>query len=106
MHGTMSVFQTENANRNVLLSEEDGCVPGCRMGKMKYFSDTYLPDAVHDNFQESFYVLSGSGYVKLNGEEHEISQGMASIIPIGVTHTLKKTSEELLEVFWFCAIKH
>ena len=49
---------------------------------------------------ESYYVISGEGFVLLNGERQKVSAGSAVFIPSEVVHTIGATGEQLLVVFY------
>jgi quercetin dioxygenase-like cupin family protein len=46
-------------------------------------------------WEHEIYILSGSGTVYVEGEQKELSQGMAVLIPSGVEHQLKTGPEHL-----------
>jgi mannose-6-phosphate isomerase-like protein (cupin superfamily) len=49
---------------------------------------------VHDNVDQFFRIESGQGKVVMNGEEHEISNGFAIVVPAGTEHNVINTSSE------------
>lgn len=44
---------------------------------------------VHTGYDEVYYVLSGTGTIKLDQETHPLRQGSVAIIPAGVTHSVE-----------------
>lgn len=42
----------------------------------------------HDNVDQFFRIEKGMGKVVLNGEEHQISDGSAIVVPAGVEHNV------------------
>jgi len=48
---------------------------------------------VHENVDQFFRIDSGMGKVIANGEEFEISNGFAIVIPAGTEHNVINTSE-------------
>ena len=87
----------------LLANEKNGCVNGCKMGISVYTTTEFLPTTVHDD-QEGFYVLEGTGYVKLDRAEYYIEPGMSFIVPAGVDHTVRKAEgSENVKLFWFHA---
>lgn len=48
----------------------------------------------HDEHDQFIRVESGTGTVKLNGEEHRLSDGVAVVIPAGVQHNVINTANE------------
>ncbi len=88
-----------------LLDASVGCTNGCRAGVTVFLSDEYNPAGIHGD-QEGYYVLSGTGSAKINGEEIALEPEMSLIVPAGKTHCLKKSpSCDGLKVFWFHAAK-
>lgn len=49
----------------------------------------------HDNVDQFFRIEKGSGKVILNGEEHEISDGFAIVVPKGTEHNVVAGSDGL-----------
>ena len=49
---------------------------------------------------ETYYVISGEGFVLLNGEQYPVSAGSTVFIPSDVIHTIGATGEETLVVFY------
>ena len=47
---------------------------------------------VHEIVDQFIRVEKGTGKVILNGEEHELSDGMAVVVPSGVQHNVINTS--------------
>ena len=92
----------DNNRAYKLLTEENGCTNGCRSGITEYSNTEFPPHyGAHDD-QEGFYVLEGSGFVKLGDEVYEVKAGDSFVALPGVRHTLKSNSEETpLKVFWF-----
>lgn len=86
-----------------LLDEKNGCVNGCATGISRYTALEYTPKAYHD-FQEGFYVISGSGYAFVGDEEFPIGMGMSFIVPRQVAHQLRSDRDDVpLDLFWFHA---
>ena len=48
----------------------------------------------HDNVDQFFRIEEGSGKVILNGEERQISDGFAIVVPAGTEHNVINTSSE------------
>lgn len=49
----------------------------------------------HDNVDQFFRIEKGTGKVILNGEEHEISDGFAIVVPAGTEHNVVAEEEGL-----------
>jgi mannose-6-phosphate isomerase-like protein (cupin superfamily) len=42
---------------------------------------------------EIYFVVSGEGLLRLDGESHQVSQGSLAVIPGGCVHSIKNISE-------------
>jgi mannose-6-phosphate isomerase-like protein (cupin superfamily) len=60
-----------------------------------------LPPFLHTAYDEVYYVLSGSGTVKLDGEPHRLRPGSVVVIPAGVSHALEVDAGQELEFVIF-----
>ena len=49
---------------------------------------------------ESYYILSGEGFVRCNDEQHPISAGATVFIPEQAVHTIGASGEQALVVFY------
>lgn len=88
-----------------LLDSSLGCTNGCKAGVTVFLSDEYNPAGTHDD-QEGYYVLSGTGFAKVDGQEIALEPDMSLIVPAGKTHCMKRSpSCDGLKVFWFHAAK-
>ena len=55
---------------------------------------------VHPDSAEIYYVVSGKGRLVMDGEEFQVSKGMAVYIPAGVNHQSFNTGDEELCYFY------
>lgn len=88
-----------------LLGAEEGCVNGCNCGISIYKNDAYDESlwAAHED-QEGFYVLEGSGTMKIGDEEITVKAGDCFLVPAHVFHMMKRDAGcEYCKVFWFHA---
>lgn len=87
----------------LLLDESNGCENQCATGISYYKSTEYTEKAYHD-FQEGFYVISGTGMAAVGEQEFSIREGMTFIVPKHTAHQLKAEKRDVpLYVFWFHA---
>ena len=63
-----------------------------------------VPSHVHDNEEQTYWIISGKGKIRLGNEEYDVKGGQAVYIPLGTEHTIKNTGEEPLEYVFFAAI--
>lgn len=59
---------------------------------------THRPDDPADDWEELYYVLSGTGTITIDGTRHEIAPGDAVLVPSGVDHGLYATGSEPLKI--------
>ena len=85
-----------------LLTSDNGCLDGCGSGITNYSETEYNGiGGAHDD-QEGFYVLSGSGFVLLDGVEYEICEGDSIMVAPHVHHTFRsRYTIQPLKVLWF-----
>ena len=60
-----------------------------------------LPPFYHTGYDEIYYILSGTGMVKLNGEPSRLQPGSVVVIPAGVSHSLEADPGQELEFVIF-----
>ena len=56
-------------------------------------SETKVPLHKHDEQDEIFYCIKGSGFGVLENEEIALTAGKAFIVPAGVMHSLKSDGD-------------
>ena len=84
-----------------LLTQENGCMAGCKSGITITNKTEFGKFGVHDD-QEGFYVLEGEGYAHIGDEEFEIFPGTSFIALPGVEHgIISKSADKPVKVFWF-----
>lgn len=54
---------------------------------------------VHPNVDQFFRVEEGSGKVVIDGEESEIKDGTAIVVPAGAEHNVINTGDEILKLY-------
>jgi mannose-6-phosphate isomerase-like protein (cupin superfamily) len=78
---------------------EDGGATG---GAYSLVEETFFGDPpplhVHDDAEEAFYVLGGSGAAVVDGQERPLTPGAYVVVPRGVPHTLRRDAEEPLRL--------
>lgn len=62
--------------------------PHSQLVLMSLLSNEEIGMEVHDNVDQFFRIEKGSGKVVMNGEEHEISDGFAIVVPSGTEHNV------------------
>ncbi len=56
-------------------------------------ADTKVPLHKHDNKDEIFYCIKGSGFGVLEASEVELAKGKSFIVPAGTLHSLRSDSD-------------
>ena len=59
---------------------------------------THPGDDLADNWEELYYVLSGSGTITIDGASHAIGEGDAVLVPTDTDHGLYATGDEPLKI--------
>jgi len=54
---------------------------------------------VHPEHDQFIRIESGNGKAIMNGEEHEIMDGSAIVIPAGTQHNIINTSQEVMKLY-------
>jgi mannose-6-phosphate isomerase-like protein (cupin superfamily) len=55
----------------------------------------------HEGYDETYFVLSGTGTITLGQETHPLRPGSVAVIPAGVLHSLEASAESELEFIIF-----
>ena len=62
-------------------------------------SETKVPLHKHDEKDEIFYCIKGSGFGVLENGEEELTVGKAFIVPAGIMHSLKTNGDIFVTSF-------
>lgn len=57
----------------------------------------------HQNSEEFYYVVCGSGIIEINGEKASVSVGDAILIPPASKHSILNTEQAPLKILCCCA---
>jgi len=55
----------------------------------------------HDGYDETYYCLSGTGTLTLDGRSHRLRPGAVAVIPRGTVHALQADDGQVLEFVIF-----
>jgi mannose-6-phosphate isomerase-like protein (cupin superfamily) len=76
---------------------------GCCSGITFHTSTEYGEPGVHED-QEGFFVVEGTGFLNMDGEEIPVKPDTVIILPPGVAHTFKRNPDSVpLKIFWYHA---
>ena len=59
---------------------------------------THPGDDPADNWEELYYVLSGTGTITIDGATHPLAPGDAVLVPVDVDHGLYATGNDALRI--------
>jgi mannose-6-phosphate isomerase-like protein (cupin superfamily) len=93
------LIEYAGAHSYQLFDQENTPIPGSNAMLNLFYSAEYpaTPGVHEDN--EGFYVIGGTGSIKIEGSEYDLIPGTAILVPAGLHHALRKTGEEDLKVF-------
>jgi mannose-6-phosphate isomerase-like protein (cupin superfamily) len=69
-------------------------VPALSLGLYKHGIGLSVPQQPHTE-DEVYFVLSGSGTIEIDGEDHAVTSGSVVYVPAGVGHHFHGVSETL-----------
>jgi mannose-6-phosphate isomerase-like protein (cupin superfamily) len=69
-------------------------VPALSLGLYKHGVGANLPQQPHTE-DEVYFVVSGSGAIEIDGEDHAVTSGSVVYVPAGVGHHFHGVSEPL-----------
>jgi mannose-6-phosphate isomerase-like protein (cupin superfamily) len=81
--------------RRIVMGGEGG-VANVSCAKLKS-----LPAFYHTGYDEIYYIISGTGTVKLNNEPSRLQPGSVVVIPAGTSHSLEADPGQELEFVIF-----
>ncbi|BCW86437.1 hypothetical protein NicSoilE8_41100 (plasmid) [Arthrobacter sp. NicSoilE8] len=72
----------------------------CHVGICRFEPGDYHIKHHHPKGSEWYVVLAGEAVVHLGGEDHQARRGSVYYIPAGVTHSLRATGDETVELLF------
>lgn len=67
--------------------------PFSQLVLMSLLPNEEIGSETHDNVDQFFRIEKGEGKVILNGEEHQVSDGFAIVVPAGTEHNVINASQ-------------
>jgi len=77
---------------NILLPRE--MTESLQLALVKVKKGSLTPKHTHEDEEQAYIILRGSGIVRLNGDEEKVSEGMVVYIPRGIEHEIENTGED------------
>ena len=97
-------FETKDGSEiRELLAHRNSCI------RLQSLAEARLPPGKsttphhHPKTEEIYYILSGSGQMRIGNEEETVGPGDAIAIPPGLVHTITNTGSETLKFLCCCA---
>jgi len=102
-HGNIEKFTLENKNyRRVLYS-----APHSQLVLMSIAPGEDIGEEMHTDNDQFFRIEAGSGKCLIDGNEYELSDGTAIIVPAGARHNIMNTSEtDTLKIYTIYSPAH
>ena len=60
-----------------------------------------VPSHVHRDEDQIYYVVSGTGFVELDGQRTDVAAGSGVLIPLGTEHLITNTGSDPLDYVFF-----
>jgi mannose-6-phosphate isomerase-like protein (cupin superfamily) len=60
-----------------------------------------VPEHVHEDEDQVYYVATGSGFVELDGTRSDVGAGSGVLIPLGTPHAITNTGDTPLDYVFF-----
>ncbi len=86
-----------------LLAYRNSCIRHQSLAEATIAVGTATQEHYHPKSEEIYYILSGTGRMKLNGEEREVAALDAIAIPPGAAHKIWNTGSVPLVLLCCCA---
>jgi len=63
--------------------------------------DDEVPSHTHQDEDQVYFVVSGRGFVELDGVRTDVSAGSSVLIPLGTEHRIRNTGTDQLDYVFF-----
>ena len=63
--------------------------------------DDEVPAHTHQDEDQIYFVVSGRGFVELDGVRTDVSAGSSVLIPLGTEHRIRNTGTDRLDYVFF-----
>ncbi len=80
--------------------------PHCQLVLMMLLPGEEIGAEVHENVDQFFRIEKGQGKVVIAGEESQISDGFAIVVPAGTEHNVINTGPEPLKLYTIYSPAH
>jgi mannose-6-phosphate isomerase-like protein (cupin superfamily) len=86
-----------------LLAHRNSCITKQSLAEARLAPGQQTTPHYHSQTEEIYYLLTGSGLMRIDDEERQVSAGDAIAIQPGAIHTITNTGTETLKFLCCCA---
>ena len=88
-------FHNPEITKKVIL--QPGDAPHVKtVGQVHFKPGQTIPRHSHDDMHEIFMIRSGSGVIRINGEEHPLTAGSCTVVQPNESHEVENTSDDTM----------
>ena len=86
-------FLVENGNDYRMLLPRE-MTESLQLALVKLKKGSLTPKHTHEDEEQAYIILKGSGIVRLNNEQEKVGEGMIVYIPRGTEHEIRNTGKD------------
>jgi mannose-6-phosphate isomerase-like protein (cupin superfamily) len=86
-----------------LLAERNSCIRNQSLAEARLASGLATAPHYHPRSEEIYYILAGTGLMRIAGETRDVGPGDAIAIPPGLPHQITNTGRDVLRFLCCCA---
>lgn len=100
----IEAFTTKDGSEiRELLAHRNSCIRNQSLAEARLPAGAATAPHFHPATEEIYYVLEGSGEMRIDGDAREVGPGDAIAIPPGATHQIRNTGRQVLKFLCCCA---
>lgn len=97
-------FKTKDGSEiRELLAHRNSCITQQSLAEARVPPGASTTPHYHPRTEEIYYILSGQGRIRIEGEVQDVGPGDAIAIPPGSIHTITNSGTEVLKFLCCCA---
>ena len=102
--GDAPAFITKDGSEiRELLAHRNSCIRNQSLAEARLPAGASTQEHYHPRAEEIYFITSGTGRMRIEGEEREVKMGDAIAIPPGRRHKLWNTGPDVLRLLCCCA---
>ena len=86
-----------------LLAHRNSCIRNQSLAEARLAAGASTTEHFHPRAEEIYFITSGKGRMRIEGETRDVRVGDAVAIPAGMKHKIWNTAEEVLRFLCCCA---